>query len=129
VGNVLIERGVDYGPGKLADVYRPRQAGPAPLAGRTASLDFARGLARERPGELATGAGGALVLAEPDTDHAGVVMTDWDAARRRCRPTTEAHAVTAGRLSARTIGHAAPTIGHAGRMIGHAARMVPGAGR
>jgi len=34
----------------------------------------------------------------------------------------EAHAVTAGRLSARTIAEAA-------RMIGHAARMISGAGR
>ena len=113
---------------------RPRQAGQAPLAGRTASLNFARSLARERPGELATGADGALVqpppppaaapvrLAEPDTGHAGIVMTEWDAARRRCRPTTEAHAITAGRLSARTIAEAA-------RTIGHAARTVPGAGR
>ena len=49
-------------------------------------------------------------LAEPDTDHAGVVMTEYDPARQRCRPTTEAHAVTAGRLSARTIAHAARTI-------------------
>jgi hypothetical protein len=122
VGNVLIERGVDYGPGKSADVYRPRQAGPAPLAGHTASLDFACGLARERPGELATGADGALVQAEPDADHAGIIMTDWAAARRRCRPTTEADAVTAGRLSARTIAEDA-------RTVGHAARTVPGAGR
>ena len=231
MGNLLIERGVDYGLGKLADIYRPRRAGPAPLAllwhgvgvdqrdvleplasavaglgvavvvpdwdsevtdgGRAhllASLDFARGLARERPAELATGADGEFVLAgwsrgsrmaaslalnpetvggwrpsavvclaggfrratvmspvgngpiadiartaaepvpfdlvhgardtrvdirqardfaaaaasrgwpvrlaEPDTDHAGIVMTEWDAARRRCRPTTEAHAIT-----------------------------------
>jgi dienelactone hydrolase len=260
VGNVLIERGVDYGLGKLADIYRPRRAGPAPLAllwhgvgvderdvleplasevaglgvavvvpdwesevadgGRAhllASLDFARGLARERRAELAAGPDGEFVLAgwsrgsrmaaslalnpetvggwrpsavvclaggfrratamspvgngpiadiaraaaakpvpfhlvhgardtkvdiqqsrefaaaaagrgwpvrlaEPDTDHAGIVMTEWDAAGRRCRPTTEAHAITAGRLSARTIAEAA-------RTIGHTARTVPGTGR
>jgi predicted esterase len=248
VGDVLIERGVDYGLGKLADIYRPRRAGPAPLAllwhgvgvderdvleplatavaglgvavvvpdwesevadgGRThllASLDFARALARERSAELATGPGGEFALAgwsrgsrmavslalnpetvggwrpsavvglaggfrratpmspvgngpiaditrttapkpvplhlmhgardtrvdiqqlrdfaaaaasrgwpvrlaEPDTDHAGIVMTEWDAARRRCRPTTEAHAIAAGRLSARTIADAARTM-------------------
>ena len=252
MGNVLIERGVDYGLGKLADIYRPGRAGPAPLAllwhgvgvderdvlqplasevaglgvavvgpdwdsevtagGRAhllASLDFARGLARERPAELATGPDGEFALAgwsrgsrmaaslalnpetvggwrpaavvclaggfrretvmspvgngpiadlagaasaapsaqpvpfhlvhgtrdtqvsirqprdfaaaaaghgwpvrlaELDTDHAGIVMTEWDAARRRCRPTTEAHAITAGRLSARTIAEAARTI-------------------
>jgi hypothetical protein len=32
VGDVLIERGVGYGLGKLADVYRPGRDGPAPLA-------------------------------------------------------------------------------------------------
>ena len=106
MGDVLIERGVDYGLGKLADIYRPRRAGPAPLAllwhgigvderdvleplaaevarlgvavvvpdwdseapdgGRAhllASLDFARGLARARPDELATGDDGEFVLA------------------------------------------------------------------
>jgi hypothetical protein len=260
VGSVLIERGVDYGLGKLADIYRPRRAGPAPLAllwhgvgvderdvleplasevarlgvavvvpdwesevadgGRAhllASLVFARGLARERRAELADGPNGEFVLAgwsrgsrmaaslalnpetvggwrpsavvclaggfrretamspvgngpiadiattaaakpvpfhlvhgvrdtkvdiqqsrdfaaaavsrgwpvrlaEPDTDHAGIVMTEWDAAGRRCRPTTEAHAIAAGRLSARTIAEAA-------RTIGPTARTVPGAGR
>jgi predicted esterase len=253
VGDVLIERGVDYGLGKLADIYRPGRAGPAPLAllwhgigvdqrdvleplaaeaarlgvavvvpewdseapdgGRAlllASLDFARGLARARPDELATGDDGEFVLAgwsrggrmaaslalnpdtvagwrpsaviclaagfhrqtpmspvgngpladiaaaaaanpipfhllhgtrdtrvsiqqprdfaaavtsygwpvrltEPDTDHAGIVMTEWDPARRRCRPTTEPHAVTAGRLSAQAIADAARTIAKADR--------------
>jgi dienelactone hydrolase len=251
-GDVLIERGVDYGLGKLADTYRPTGDGPAPLAllwhgigvderevleplateaarlgvaavvpdwesevhdgGRThllASLDFARRLARDRSAELMTGRDGEFVLVgwsrggrmaaslalnpetaggwrpsavvclaggfhrgtvmsaagngpiadlaaaadlatgaravpfylvhgtrdtrvniqqsrdfataaggrgwpirltEPDTDHAGVVMTEWDRARRRCRPTIEPHAVAAGRLSARAIAEAARTI-------------------
>jgi hypothetical protein len=64
VGDVLVERGVDYGLGKLADIYRP---------GRASS-------------------------------------TEYDPATQRCRPTTEAHAVSAGRLSARTIAQAAQTI-------------------
>jgi dienelactone hydrolase len=252
VGDVLIERGVDYGLGKLADTYLPTRGGPAPLAllwhgigvderdvleplatevaalgvavvvpdwesevpdgGRAhllASLDFARGLARDRPAELMTGRDGEFVLVgwsrggrmaaslalnpvtaggwrpsavvclaggfhrqtvmsaagngpiadlaaaadgateakpvpfhlvhgtrdsrvniqqsrdfaaaaagrgwpirltEPNTDHAGVIMTEYDPARRRCRPTIEPHAVTAGRLSARTIAQAARTI-------------------
>lgn len=250
-GNVLVERGVDYGLGKRADVYRPSRPGPAPLAllwhgvglderdvlgplaaeaaglgvavvvpdwdseapdgGRRqllASLDFARALARDWPAELMTGADGEFVLAgwsrggrmaaslalnpgtaagwrpsavvclaagfvtstvmspaghgpiaditagaaaarptrpvafhlvhgtrdtrvnvrqsrdfaaaaarhgwpvrlaEPDTDHAGVVMTEYDPARGRCRPTAEAHALAAGRLSARTLADAART--------------------
>ena len=250
--DVLVERGVHYGLGKLADTYRPTRGGPAPLAllwhgigaderdvleplatevaalgvavvvpdwesevpdgGRAhllASLDFARGLARDRPAELMTGRDGEFVLVgwsrggrmaaslalnpgtaggwrpsavvclaggfhretvmsaagngpiadltvaagpatvarpipfylvhgtrdsrvdiqqsrdfvaaaagrgwpirltAPDTDHAGVVMTEYDPARRRYRPTVEPHAVAAGRLSARTIAQAARTI-------------------
>jgi hypothetical protein len=46
-------------------------------------------------------------LAEPGTDHAGIVMTEWDASTRRCRPTTAPHAIVAGLLSARTIADAA----------------------
>jgi dienelactone hydrolase len=249
VGDVLIERGVDYGLGKLADTYLPTRDGPAPLAllwhgigvderdvleplatevaalgvavvvpdwesevpdgGRAhllASLDFARRLTRDRPAELMTGRDGEFVLVgwsrggrmaaslalnpetaggwrpsavvclaggfhretvmsaagngpsadlavatgarpvpcylvhgtrdsrvdiqqsrdfaaaavgrgwpirltELDTDHAGVVMTEYDPARRRCRPNVEPHAVAAGRLSARTIAQAARTIG------------------
>jgi predicted esterase len=269
VGDVLIERGVDYGLGKLADIYRLGRAGPAPLAllwhgigvderdvleplaieaarlgvavvvpawdskapdgGRAhllASLDFARGLARARPDELATGDDGEFVLAgwsrggrmaaslalnpetaagwrpcavvclaagfrretvmspvrngpmadiagaagagakpvpfhlvhgtrdtkvsiqqsrdfaaaaashgwpvrlaEPDTDHAGIVMTEWDRSRRRCRPTTEPHAVTAGRLSAQTIAEATRTIAEATRTIADAVRPTADAVR
>ena len=51
-------------------------------------------------------------------------MTEWDSARRRCRPTTEPHAVTAGRLSARTIAEAAGPIADATRSIGDAARTI-----
>ena len=46
-------------------------------------------------------------LAETDTDHAGIVMTEYDESARRCRPTTAPHAIAAGLLSARTIAAAA----------------------
>lgn len=46
-------------------------------------------------------------LAETDTDHAGIVMTEYDESTRRCRPTTAPHAIAAGLLSARTIADAA----------------------
>jgi predicted esterase len=247
-GEVVVERGVDYGRGKLADIYWPGRGGIAPLAllwhgvgvderdvlgplaravaglgvavvvpdwesavadgGRAhllASLDFARRLARERPAELRTGDHGEFVLAgwsrggrmaaslalnpatadgwrpsavvclaggftsktvmspsgngpladladlagsagikpvpfhlvhgtrdaqvdirqsrdfaaaaaalgwrvdlaEPETDHAGIVMTEWDPTAGRCRPASARHAVMAGQLSAQTIAAAA----------------------
>jgi hypothetical protein len=46
-------------------------------------------------------------LAETDTDHAGIVMTEYDENTRRCRPTTAPHAIAGGLLSARTIAQAA----------------------
>jgi predicted esterase len=46
-------------------------------------------------------------LAETDTDHAGIVMTEYDERTRRCRPATAQHAIAAGLLSARTIAKAA----------------------
>jgi dienelactone hydrolase len=73
--------------------------------------------------------GWGALLAEPDTDHAGIVMTEWDPARRRCRPTTEPHAVAAGRLSAQTIADAARTITDATRPIGDSARPIADAAR
>ncbi|MFG2095491.1 alpha/beta hydrolase fold domain-containing protein [Streptomyces sp. NPDC048612] len=45
-------------------------------------------------------AGRALTLQEPETDHAGVIMTAYDPASDRCVPTTAEHAVRAGRLVA-----------------------------
>jgi predicted esterase len=247
-GGVLVERGIDYGLAKLADVYWPERGAPAPLAllwhgigverdllaplaaavsklgvavvvpdwesaaadgGRAqllASVQFTRGLARDRPAKLATGSDGEFVLAgwsrggkmaaslalnplaaggwrpsavvclasgfrrgtamspigngpladmretagaaaraepvplrlvhgtrdpvvsiqqsrdfaaaaasrgwpvdlaEADTDHAGIVMAEYDESTRRCRPTTAPHAVAAGLLSAATIAEAA----------------------
>jgi hypothetical protein len=278
-GGVVVERGLDYGLGKLADVYLPGRDTPAPLAllwhgigvderdvleplaravsglgvvvvvpdwesdvgdgGRAhllASVDFTRELARERPAELATGSDGGFVLVgwsrggrmatsltlnpvtaggwrpsavvclasgfyrqtvmspigngpiaditeaagtagaagtaararpvpfrlvhgirdtqvniqqsrdftaaaasggwpvhltETDTDHAGIVMTEWDASTRRCRPTTAPHAIAAGLLSARTIAQAAAeTIGGASaRTTANAARTTANAAR
>jgi predicted esterase len=46
-------------------------------------------------------------LAETDTDHAGIVMTEYDESTRRCRPTTAPDAIAAGLLSAQTIASAA----------------------
>jgi len=251
-GGVRVQRGVDYGLGKLADVYWPPINAPAPLAllwhgigvderdvleplatavstlgiavvvpdweseaadgGRAhllASVEFTRALARERPAELATGRDGGFVLAgwsrggkmaaslalnpataggwrpsavvclasgfskgpamspigvgpfadltgaagaagaaakaepvpfrlvhgtrdtvvniqrsrdfaaaaasrgwpvgltETDTDHAGIVMTEYDESTRRCRPTTAPAAIAAGLLSAAAIAQAA----------------------
>jgi acetyl esterase/lipase len=51
-------------------------------------------------------AGRPVTLAEPDTDHAGVVMTEFDPALGRCRPTRSEHAVRAGQQTARILAQA-----------------------
>jgi predicted esterase len=56
---------------------------------------------------VAASRGWPVDLTETDTDHGGIIMTEWDQTRRRCRPTTASHAIAAGLLSARTIAAAA----------------------
>ncbi|MGW2472218.1 alpha/beta hydrolase [Streptomyces sp. NPDC001665] len=48
-------------------------------------------------------------LDEPDTDHAGVIMTEYDPESRRCRPSQADHAVRAGSRTARLLFRAAHT--------------------
>ncbi|MCF3145148.1 alpha/beta hydrolase [Streptomyces platensis] len=47
--------------------------------------------------------GRAATLQEPETDHAGVIMTAYDPATDRCVPTTAEHAVRAGRMVAEVL--------------------------
>jgi predicted esterase len=109
------------GNGPIADIARPAAPTPVPFhlvhGARDTRVDIQ--LARDFAAAAAD-QGWPVGLAEPDTDHAGIVMTEWDAAARRCRPTAAEHAIVAGRLSARTIADAA----HA---IDPAAGTVPGA--
>jgi predicted esterase len=69
---------------------------------------------------LAAGRGWPADLAETDTDHAGIVMSEYDRSTRRYRPTTAPHASTAGLLSARAIARAAAAAvpGTAGQAAG-----------
>jgi predicted esterase len=53
---------------------------------------------------------------EPPADHAGVVMTEYDPALRRCRPATAPRAVAAGELSARMLAEAAGVPGSGGQL-------------
>ncbi|MCX4825545.1 carboxylesterase family protein [Streptomyces sp. NBC_01142] len=46
-------------------------------------------------------------LEEPDADHVGVVMTEYDPELQRCRPTDVEHILQAGRLTARSVVRAA----------------------
>nr|BFD80680.1 hypothetical protein StreXyl84_00810 [Streptomyces sp. Xyl84] len=46
-------------------------------------------------------------LDEPDTDHAGVIMTEYDPESGRCRPGHADHAVRAGSQTAHLLFHAA----------------------
>ncbi|GAU68643.1 hypothetical protein SSP35_08_01370 [Streptomyces sp. NBRC 110611] len=56
--------------------------------------------------EALRAAGGTVALDIPDTDHAGVIMTEYDPAANRCVPTTTGHAVRAGRLVAGVLAEA-----------------------
>ncbi|MFD5396828.1 alpha/beta hydrolase [Streptomyces sp. NPDC127097] len=53
--------------------------------------------------EALRAAGRTVTLQEPDTDHAGVIMTAYDPAADRCVPTTAEQAVRAGRLAAEAL--------------------------
>ncbi|UGY94419.1 alpha/beta hydrolase family protein [Streptomyces gobiensis] len=53
------------------------------------------------------GRGWPVHLEEPDTDHAGVVMTEYVPDLDRCRPTTTDHALLGGTHTARLLTHAA----------------------
>ncbi|MFF4222304.1 alpha/beta hydrolase [Streptomyces sp. L500] len=53
--------------------------------------------ARDRP----------VLLEEPATDHAGVIMTEYDPAAGRCRPSEDPGVLAAGRTTARAIVRAA----------------------
>ncbi|MGY5133995.1 alpha/beta hydrolase [Streptomyces nigrescens] len=52
-------------------------------------------------------AGRTVTLQEPETDHAGVIMTAYDPAADRCVPTTAEQAVRAGRVVAGVLAEAA----------------------
>lgn len=135
------------GNGPLADLTRAAAAAtptptPTPTAKSGARAKVGAGAAEARPvpfylvhgtrdtrvdiqqsrefAAAASSHGWPVRLAEPDTDHAGIVMTEYDPAAQRCRPTTQEHAVSAGRLSARTIAQAAQTIARTAPAIAHA---------
>ncbi|MFI1308406.1 alpha/beta hydrolase [Streptomyces sioyaensis] len=98
------------GTAPLADLAAGRAPGvPVHLVhgGRDAVVDahYSRDLAEalRAAGRAVT----AVTLQEPDTDHAGVIMTEYDPAADRCVPTTEAHAVAAGRVAAGVLAEAA----------------------
>lgn len=87
----------------LAEVLR--------AAGRAAHADPTGGADQvEQPGRADQG---TVTLQEPETDHAGVIMTAYDPAADRCVPTTAEHAVRAGRVVAEVLAEAAGTGGAA----------------
>ncbi len=115
----MVERGVDYGLGKLADVYWPERDTPAPLVLLWHGIGVDERDVLEPLATAVSRLGVAVVVPDWEseahdggqaqllTDHAGIIMTEWDESARRCRPTTAAHAIAAGLLSARTIAQAA----------------------
>ncbi|MCZ1009507.1 hypothetical protein O1L68_24940 [Streptomyces lydicus] len=80
-------------------------------AGRTAHADpTGRGDQTDQTDQTDQG---VVTLQEPDTDHAGVIMTAYDPAADRCVPTTAEHAVRAGQVVAKVLARAAGTGGAA----------------
>ncbi|TWV53617.1 alpha/beta hydrolase [Streptomyces misionensis] len=72
-------------------------------------------VARSRELHMALGEQGRPVsLAEVPTDHAGVVMAEYVPAHDRCLPSTAAHAVAAGALTADVLARAATDGGRPG---------------
>lgn len=69
-----------------------------PVVDTTQSRDFAVALERH---------GWPVHLEELDTDHAGVIMTEYNQALGRCRPATADHAVRAGHQTAHVLSLAA----------------------
>jgi acetyl esterase/lipase len=135
----------------VADDWRPAavvclaggfSAVPAPTTGTPPLADLRRGGVAPVPFWLVHGTGDQVVpgtesrifadalaaadwparLAEPATDHAGVVMAEFDQEAGRCVPARAAHAVEAGRLSARLIADAARTGGDAAQRTDRDAR-------
>ncbi len=73
-----------------------------PIVDVARSRDFAAALRRR---------GWPVTLLETDTDHAGVVMTEYDPSRGRCSATRAPLVAEAGLLSARVLAEAAATAG------------------
>lgn len=95
------------GTAPLADLAAGRDPGvPVHLVhgSRDAVVDAHR--SRDLAEALRAAAGRVVTLQEPDTDHAGVIMTAYDPAADRCVPTTAEHAVRAGRLVAAVLAEA-----------------------
>jgi predicted esterase len=119
------------GNGPLADLTGPTgPTGPKPIAFHLVhgARDTVVSIQQSRDfAAAAASRGWPADLAETDTDHAGIVMAEYDESTRRCRPTTAPHAITAGLLSARTIADAAETIADAAETIANAAETVASA--
>jgi len=100
---------------------------PAPVTGTSPMADLAAGGADPVPFWIVHGTADTVVpvlasreftaalrrqgwpvrFEQPPSDHAGVVMAEYDPAVSRCRPATAGHAVAAGELSARMLAEAA----------------------
>ncbi|WP_066944289.1 hypothetical protein [Microtetraspora fusca] len=134
-----VDRGVVYGPSRKAlDVYRGGPSPlPAVLLWHGRGPDerdvlepLARAVAESVPFWLVHGVhdpiveversrrfaaalrgrGWPVALLEVESDHAGVVMTEYAAERGRCVPARDAHAVETGLLTARLIADAAASL-------------------
>jgi acetyl esterase/lipase len=103
---------------------------PAPTTGTSPAIDLAQGGVTPVPVWLVHGTADPVVsitesrkfaallatygwpvqLAELPTDHAGVVMTEYDPERGRCRPASDRNAIEAGQRTARILQAAARAV-------------------
>ncbi|MFJ3955070.1 alpha/beta hydrolase [Streptomyces libani] len=95
------------GTAPLADLAAGRDPGvPAHLVHGTRDVVVEAQYSRDL-NEALRASGRTVTLQEPETDHAGVIMTAYDPGADRCVPTTAEHAVRAGRAVAGVLAEAA----------------------
>ncbi len=110
-GNYLTSSDPRMGPAAAVDIAATEQS-PVPLWLHHGSLDAVVDVRSSREfTPVARAHGWPAHYRESPTDHAGVVLAEYDRELRRCRPATSEHAVNAGELTARMLTGAAASAG------------------
>lgn len=106
-GNYLTSSDPRMGPAAIEDIAGTEQS-PVPLWLRHGSSDAIVDVRSAREfAPVAKGHGWPVSYTESVSDHAGVVLTEYDPGLGRCRPATAEHAVHAGEVTAQMLAKAA----------------------